>query len=94
MAHQDFNWKDLTMDSWLDSILDGRKGDVLTLQSLCMLTEFHVLVHLKGGKIWTSLKKVPSSHTLIMQQVNLHSVYLGCGNFAKLSMQNATSSST
>ena len=73
------------MDSLLDSIVDGRKGDVLTLLGLCMLTECHVLVHLKGGKMWTSLQEVPSSHTLILKQVNLQLVYLGLGNFAKLS---------
>ena len=38
--------KGLSLDNWLDSVQEGRKGDVLTLLGLCMLIEKHALVHL------------------------------------------------
>ena len=72
------------MDSWLDSMIDGCKGDVRTLLGLCMLVKKHILVHLKNGKLWTSLKTLPSSHAKGLKQVNLHLVYLGRDNFIKL----------
>ena len=43
--------KGLSLDNWLDSVQDGRKGDVLTLLGLCMLIEKHTLVHLHGRAI-------------------------------------------
>ena len=74
------------MDSWLGSVIDGQKGDVLTLLGLCMLLEKHVLVHLNGGKIWSELKTIPSSHVEALKQVDLHLVYLGRVNFIKLQL--------
>ena len=76
------------MDSWLDSVTDGCKGDVLTLLELCMLVEKHVLVHLKGGNIWSSLKTIPPKHPDALKQVDLHLVYLGRGNFIWLQLCN------
>ena len=69
------------MDSWLDSVIDGCKGDVLTLLGFSMLVEKHVLVHLKGGNIWSSLKTIMPKHPDVLKQIDLHLVYVGRGNF-------------
>ena len=78
------NRKGLTLDNWLDSMHDGHKCDVLALMRLCLLIEKHVIVHLKGGTIWTSLKVIPTTHDEMIKQVDLHLVYLGRGNFVRL----------
>ena len=72
------------MDLWMDCILDGIKGDVLTLLSLCMLVEKHFIVHLKNNQVWTSFKNEPLDHQTTLQQCDLHLIYLGCGIFTKL----------
>ena len=61
----------------LDSVHDGRKGDVLSLLSLCMLIEKHVLVHLNNGQIWMSLHDAAGSHDTLLSKVDIHLVYLG-----------------
>ena len=52
----------MTLDTWLDGILDSRKGNVLVLHGLCLLIEWHAWVHLNDGKVWTSLCNLPKSH--------------------------------
>ena len=84
LASNYFKRKGLTLENWLDSVHDGRKGDVLALFSLCMLVEKHVLVHLHNNQIWTSLQDSEDSHDVIMSNVDIHLVYLGRGNFALL----------
>ena len=68
----------------MHSVHDGHKGDLLELMGLCPLIEKHVMVHLKGGTIWTSLKVIPTTHDEIIKQVDLHLVYIGRGNFVRL----------
>ena len=77
--------KGLSLDNWLDSVQEGRKGDVLTLLGLCMLIEKHALVHLKNGKIWTSLRDSQHSHNEALARSDIHLIYVGRGNFAKMS---------
>ena len=77
LASNYFKRKGLTMDNWLDSVNDGRKGDVLLLLSLCMLIEKHILVHLKNGQIWTNLHDATGTHDEILSKVDIHLVYLG-----------------
>ena len=67
---------------------DGRKGDVLTLLGLCMLIEKHALVHLHDGAIWTSLRDSQNSHDEALDRSDIHLIYLGRGNFAKMSTQD------
>ena len=71
-------------DSWMDCVVEGVKGDVLTLLSLCMLVEKHVIIHLKNNQVWTSFKNVPLDHQTALQQCDLHLIYLGHGIFTKL----------
>ena len=74
----------LTLENWLDSVHDGRQGDVLALLSLCMLVGKHVLVHLHNSQTWTSLYDSAGLHDAILSKVDIHLVYLGRGNFALL----------
>ena len=84
LASNYFKRKGLTLETWLDSIQDGRKGDILALLSLCMLVEKHVLVHLHNNQICTSLQDSDAVHDIMMSKVDIHLVYLGWGNFALL----------
>ena len=79
-----FESKGLMVDSWMDCILEGIKGDVLNLLSLCMLVEKHVVVHLKNNQVWRSFKNEPPDHQTALQQCDLHLIYLGHGIFTKL----------
>ena len=90
LATSYFKRKGLTLENWLDSVQDSRKGDVLALLSLCMLVEKHVLVHLHNNQIWTSLQDSEDSHDVIMSKVDIHLVYLGRGNFALLQKREST----
>ena len=89
LASNYFKRKGLTLENWLDSVHDGRKGDMLSLLSLCMLIEKHVLVHLHNSQIWTSLNDSTGSHDAILSKVDIHLVYLGQGNFALLQKQES-----
>ena len=89
LASNYFKRKGLTLENWLDSVHDGMKGDVLSLLSLCMLVEKHVLVHLHNSQIWTSLYDSAGSHDAILNKVDIHLVYLGRGNFALLQKQES-----
>ena len=89
MAKTYLTRKGLSLDTWLDSVQDGRKGDVLTLLGLCMLIEKHALVHLHDGAIWTSLRDSQNSHDEALDRSDIHLIYLGRGNFAKMSAWDA-----
>ena len=88
MAKTYLTRKGLSLDNWLDSVQDGRKGDVLTLLGLCMLIEKHALVHLHDGAIWTSLRDSQNSHDEALDRSDIHLIYLGRGNFAKMSARD------
>ena len=47
--------KVLDFDHWWDSIKDGRKGDILVLLGLNYLMGTHTVVHLSGGRVWSTL---------------------------------------
>ena len=72
------------MDAWMDSFVDGRKSDVLTLLSLCILVKKNVVVHLKNGQVWNSFKIKPVDNKTAVAQVDIHLIYLGRGIFAQL----------
>ena len=54
--------KGLDLDTWMEAIDEGRKGDVLTLYGLSLLMDVHTYIHLHNGQFWSTLKNVPSSH--------------------------------
>ena len=71
--------KGLTLDNWMEAIMDGRKGDVLALYGLSLLTDTHTYVHLHDGQMWTTLKNVPYTHNEILKSSGVHIMYLGRG---------------
>ena len=52
--------KGKSLDVWMDALREGRKGDILTLYGLSMLLDVHTVVHLRGGKIWSTMETVPN----------------------------------
>ena len=74
----------LSYENWLDSISEGRKGDILALFGLCMLFSVHALVHLKDGFIWMTLSKLLDDHAEDLKKCSVHLCYLGTGIFIKL----------
>ena len=58
-----------------------KKGDVLVLYVLSVITDVHCFVHLNQNKYWTSLKEVPNMHLEFMQRCNIHLAYFGQGTF-------------
>ena len=67
----------MTVNTWMEGIIGGCKGDVLVLHGLCLLIERYAWVHLNDNKVWTNLKIPPNSHALAMDQCNIHLAYLG-----------------
>ena len=76
--------KGLSFQEWAAGILTDIKADFFALYGLCLLTERHAVVHLKDGKIWTSLKNPPNDHDKILEMCQLHLVYLGRNLFVEL----------
>ena len=76
--------KGLNFDTWLGSIDDGRKGDVLTLFCLCMLQDIHATVHLRNGNYWSSMNDPSSDHHTNIDHSHIHLAYLGRGLYIEL----------
>ena len=79
-----FQSKGLSFQQWAAGILGNIKADFFALYGLCLLTDKHVVVHLKDGKIWTTLKNPPDDHDKILEMCQLHLVYLGRNLFVEL----------
>ena len=54
--------KKLTMDEWLNSVSMNRCGDILCLFLLNIVTSRHACVHLRNGRMWSTLQSVPLKH--------------------------------
>ena len=76
--------KGLTLIDWAGSITSGLKGDILALFALCLLVGKHCLLHLRDGKVWTTVQVPPSNHDELLQMCNYHLVFMGCGIFIEL----------
>ena len=76
--------KKLTLDEWLKSVKDGRRGDILCVYILSMATGSHTAVHMGNNKVWSMLKDRPASHDELIQQCDKYLVYLGLGIFLQL----------
>ena len=79
-----FQSKGLNFQEWAAGILTDIKADFFALYGLCLLTERHAVIHLKDGKIWTSLKNPLNDHDKILEMCQLHLVYLGRNLFVEL----------
>ena len=69
--------KVMSFETWREAVIDGRKGNVLTLFALNILMDLHTYVHLLAGCCWTTLKNVPESHEDIVKCCDIHLLYLG-----------------
>ena len=76
--------KGMSFDVWMQAIKDGRKGDILTLFVLSVLTDFHTYAHLHEGQYWSTLKTVPNTHEEVLCACEIHLLYLGRGMFIEL----------
>ena len=61
-------------------IKNRQMSRVLGLFILCLATQTHCFIHIKGG-YWTTLKDVLTNHLEFMQQCNMHISYVGNGIF-------------
>ena len=67
----------------------ARKGDVLTLFVLSIITGVHCCVHLKWHNYWTTLKETLVAHMEYMPRCNIHLSYLGQGTYVELTLRTA-----
>ena len=76
--------KKLTLDEWLNSVTMNRRGDILCVFLLSIVTGRHACIHLKNGRMWSTLRSVPVDHDEHVNLCDLHLVYLGFGAFLRL----------
>ena len=81
MAKEYLSSKGLTLQTWLISLREGKRADILRLFLLCLATQTHCFVHHKNG-YWTTLLDPPETHMELIQRCNIHLSYLGRGIFA------------
>ena len=80
--------KGLTLTEWSESILTGLKGDILALYGLCVLMDKHCLLHLKNGRVWTTVQNPLKDYEQLLRLCRYHLVYLGRGIFMALTLRS------
>ena len=65
------------MTEWLKGVKKGVRADTMILRMLCALTDKHIMVHLKNGAHWTTLRDEPTEHNVYLERCNTHLCYLG-----------------
>ena len=76
--------KKLTFDDWMAAVKNHRRGDIVCVYLLSMVTGNHMAIHLKNNKIWCTLKVVPLLHHELVERCPIHLVYMGFGIFLQL----------
>ena len=77
--------KKLSIKDWALSIKQNRRGDILSLFTLCALTSRHAMVHLRNGNLWITVDTPDSyDHDELLSICDIHLVYIGNGQFAEL----------
>ena len=77
--------KKLSIEEWSQSVKSNRRGDILSLFTLCALTSRHAMVHLRNGNLWTTVNAPDSyDHDKLLSICDVHLAYVGNGQFAKL----------
>ena len=75
--------KKLSIEDWALSIKQNRRGDILSLFTLCALTSRHAMVHLRNGNLWTTVDTPDSyDHDELLSICDIHLAYIGNGQFA------------
>ena len=77
--------KKLTIEDWTQSVKLNRRGDILSLFTLCALTSRHAIVHLRNGNLWTTVDTPESyDHDKLLSVCDIHLAYTGNGQFVEL----------
>ena len=76
--------KKLTFDDWMAAVKNHRRGDIVCIYLLSMVTGNHTAIHLKNNKTWCTLKAVPLLHRELVERCPIHLVYMGFGIFLQL----------
>ena len=76
--------KKMSLEDWLFSVGENRRGDILSVFLLCMVTGMQAFIHLQDGNIWSTLRMKPSDHDKLLELCDLHLVYMGFGIFLRL----------
>ena len=76
--------KKLSLDDWLMSVKQSRRGDIMLIYILSIMKGLHTCIHLKNGKTWSTLRAVPIHHTELMRRCDIHLMYFGFGIYLQL----------
>ena len=77
--------KKLSIEDWVQSVKLNRRGDILSLFTLCALTSHHAIVHLRNGNLWTTVDTPESyDHDKLLSVCDIHLAYTGNGQFVEL----------
>ena len=76
--------KKLTLEDWLKLVKDNRRGDILYIYVLSMITGRYTCIHLRNKKLWHTLHAVPVKHDELLNRCELHQAYLKFGIFLRL----------
>ena len=66
------------------SVKHGCRGDILLVYVLSIIKGLHTCIHLKNGKIWSTLRAVPIYHEELMSRCDIHLTYFGFGIILRL----------
>ena len=69
----------LTLDGWLSAIKYGRWGDIMTVYVLSLMKGLQTCIHLRNGKVWSTLHATPILHNELIERCEMHLAYLGFG---------------
>ena len=58
--------KKMSLEDWLFSVGENRRGNILNGFLLCMVTGMHAFIHLQDGNTWSTLQTKPSNHDKIL----------------------------
>ena len=72
------------MDDLLLSVKANRRGDIMCVYMLSLAMGIHTCVHMKNNKVWSTLHAVPLLHEELVEQCQMHLVYLRFGIFLRL----------
>ena len=77
--------KKLSIEDWSQRVKLNRRGDILSLFTLCALTSHHTMVHLRNGNLWTTVNAPDSyDHDELLSICDVYLAYVGSGQFVEL----------
>ena len=76
--------KKLSLDEWLMSVKHRCRGDIMLVYILSIMKGLLICIHLKNGKIWSTLHVVLIHHAKMMSRCDIHMVYFSFGIFLRL----------